>query len=208
MSALTFYEVAHRYELDGRELPSVTQVLSDMGLTPDFSRVDPDLLKRAQKFGTAVHKATELFDQNNLDFQNLSPEIVPYIEAWESFRRDYGVKIKEIEWRGADGVYKFAGTIDRVAETNNKKALTIIDIKTTTTVSPATALQTAGYALLYKKQANDVFIDRLGVRLLGDGTYKVTLYSGFVSDSYIFLSAVSLWWWRKKHKLMRTKVEV
>ena len=48
MSALTFDEAAHEYRLDGRRLPSVTQLLAPL---VDYSKVPRETLERAQALG-------------------------------------------------------------------------------------------------------------------------------------------------------------
>ena len=54
---LSFEPTHHVYKLDGVELPSVTQILSDCSLTPWYPDADRKILFEPW---TAVHKACEL----------------------------------------------------------------------------------------------------------------------------------------------------
>jgi len=195
---LTYDDKNHIYRVDGAIYPSVTQILNDMGMT-DFSAVPADVLERAQKFGTAVHKATELYDVQDLDFKNLDTAVVPYIEAWAKFKDDYKVRILQIEKAGFDSTFRYAGRVDRLGKIGDLGAL--IDIKTSTALAPATAIQTAAYARMFEPFQ----FERYGVQLKNDGTYAVTHYNAY-GDLSLFLSAVSLWWWRKNNKLIKEAV--
>ena len=55
---LTFEEERHLYYLNGLEVPSVTTLMKP--LSSDFySAVDPEVLNKAAKRGTAIHNAVE-----------------------------------------------------------------------------------------------------------------------------------------------------
>ncbi len=55
---LTFEEERHLYYLNGLEVPSVTTLMKP--LSSDFySTVDPEVLNKAAKRGTAIHNAVE-----------------------------------------------------------------------------------------------------------------------------------------------------
>lgn len=185
----------HEYYVDGVRKPGVTRILQDMGLI-DFSGVPADIMECAQKFGTAVHTATELDDNNDLDFKTLDPALVPYIEAWHKFKSENGVEILGIETNHYNPIYQYCGKDDRLAIVRSER--TVIDIKTSTSMAAATKMQLAGYALFYEP----VKVKRLGVQLKGDGTYKLHPYNSY-GDRNTFLYAVSLWWWRANNKLIK-----
>jgi len=137
---IEFIEETHQYFVEGKEYPSVTTVLDSL---TDLSFVNTDLLERASKFGTAVHRATELYDNNQLDMDSLDPELLPYLEAWDNFLLDYRPEILSIEQRIAS-MYGYAGTLDRYVAIKGVRA--VIDIKSGTTVPKYTGLQLAAYA--------------------------------------------------------------
>ncbi len=57
----------HLYLIQGRPVPSVTQVLHSAGLSADYSMVEPAVLERKRIIGEYVHKATQYLDEGCLD---------------------------------------------------------------------------------------------------------------------------------------------
>ena len=51
---LAFEPVSHTYRVDGAPVPSVTQLLEDAGLTPDYSLVPQPVLQHARERGIHV----------------------------------------------------------------------------------------------------------------------------------------------------------
>src|SRR3990167_1926047 len=146
---LTFDPEGHKYSLNGKPVPSVTQILHGAGLM-DFSNIHPERLERSRKFGEAVHRACELYDLNNLNVNTLSLPLIPYLETWKKFREDYGMDgIGTIEEKICSERWQYAGTLDRIYPVHCK--LTLIDIKSTTTLDPTVALQTAGYKIAWEE---------------------------------------------------------
>lgn len=181
--------------MSNENLPRVTQVLREVGLI-DFSNVRQDVMERAQLFGTAVHKATELDDLGTLNMEILSKPLLPYLEAWRKFRKDYNLKFvrDEIEQHLVSTKWNFQGTPDRIARADN----ILVDIKTSAAVYPSVAIQCAAYAILAEE--NGTKIKKRFCIQLKEGTYSVTPYND-ISDKTIFLSALNIYNWRKKHNL-------
>ena len=186
---LTFDESNHEYRLDGIKLPSVTQVLQGAGLS-DFSKVNPELLERAKKFGTATHITCALFDDNRLDMKSLDPALEPRLEAWILFKRDFGItKFTEIEKQVYSTKYQYAGCLDRLWED------ALIEIKTCTTIPKTTGLQLVGYQGAYEEMYKVKIKRRICVQLL-DGTYKMEEYKDR-TDFRVFTSCLSIVNWQK-----------
>lgn len=177
-------------------LPRVTEILKSAGLI-DFSRVPQDIMERAQKFGTAVHTATELWDKGTLNLMKLDVSLIPYLEGWKSFVKDYGIVIKpdEIEKQFVSMKYGFKGTPDRWPVIQGKR--TLIDLKSSTSMYPSTAIQTAAYHILLDENGIKVQ-QRWGVQLNNKGTYKIAPYTK-IGDRATFLSALNLYVWRKEN---------
>jgi hypothetical protein len=188
MSELIFQEEGHKYIYEGREVPSVTQIIQAAGLV-DFSHVHKAVLEQASDFGTKVHEATALFDKGELDVFTLDPGIAPYLEAWKKFRGDTGICISIIEEPAFNKQFGFAGTPDRVGMIHS--ARTVIDIKTGALL-PAAAVQTAAYALLCAPIKR-----RMSVQLLGDGTYKAVEHQDS-TDLNVFRSCLSIYNYKKR----------
>jgi len=187
---IEFREDTHQYFVDGKEYPSVTTIL---GSLTDYSFVNKELLDRAAKFGTAVHKATELYDNNELDFDTLDSALLPYVEAWDMFLHDYKPEILSVEQRVAS-MYGYAGTLDRYVSINNKR--TIIDIKSGTTVPKYTGLQLSAYGQAITEGGGKV--DQRYVVHLQPCNYKVIPYNN-KTDFLTFKSALNLYRWGKQN---------
>lgn len=196
MNDLTFDEVNHIYRRYGIIKPSVTQILQEAGLI-DFSAVPKEVLERASNFGTAVHKTTELFDKNILDFSYVSNPIIPYLKAWQDFLEIYKIKILAIEKQFYCAKYDYCGTIDRIVYSETLKKEILIDIKTTSSISPTVNLQTAGYAIGIDKPN----ITRMAVQLK-ENHFRAVLCDSATDTAY-FLSALNVWKWKKLHKLIK-----
>jgi hypothetical protein len=190
MNNLTFNAEDHSYYLDGVRLPSVTQILRGVGLI-DFSHVPPERLEASMKFGTAVHRACELYDFNNLDEASLDPALRPYLDAWIKCRKDTMMIIEAIEEKVVSVKYRFAGMLDRRVVMDK---CGILDIKTSVDISPATKLQLAGYELAYNEMAGNKnrSCRRWVVLLKDDGTYKIEEHKN-KGDANIFLSVLSIY---------------
>jgi hydroxymethylpyrimidine pyrophosphatase-like HAD family hydrolase len=112
---LTFDEEHHIFTVNGKVIPSVTTILKRMGMTPDYSFVDPWYAQR----GTYIHKATELWENGTLDEDSVDPLISGYIEAYKAFRRDSPqIVVTGQEIRLWHPVYRYAGIIDMIIEGN------------------------------------------------------------------------------------------
>ena len=68
---LIFNSDKHEYTLDGKKLISVTQLMSKYGLAPDYSEVDPEVLKRKAERGTLVHAEIEDYLKQNIEGQTV-----------------------------------------------------------------------------------------------------------------------------------------
>lgn len=185
---LQFIEEGHIYLLDGIEIPSVTQIIAPLY---DFEGISVARMEYASKRGTAVHRATELHDMDDLDEATLDPVIVPYLEAWKLFVAENKVTITACEQRLAHPTMKYAGTLDKLASFDSSDW--VIDVKATAALSPAIGVQLAGYAGLLNGTER-----RGAVQLRKDGTYKLQEYTSR-SDWPTFLSLLTIYNWRKNN---------
>lgn len=193
MSCLKFYDEGHRYELDGVEIPSVSEISRFASREVYGNDISKYVLDKACERGTAVHKATEELDKTGKC--EISPEYVEYLNAYVKFRKDFNIKeYTYIEKPLADEETGYAGTLDRVyvidedfAKAVKKHCKTdisncigkyaIIDLKTSNTVKKQLAqIQLPAYSnLLCSALSNCVGF--LGIlHLKKDGKYKLTLY--------------------------------
>ena len=181
-SDLTFEPEEHRYFSGGKEMPSVTTVLEEVGLIDKRWYAE-----YYAEFGTAVHVATQYDDEGDLDEDDLDPDIVPFVEGWREFRRVSGFEVTAVEVMVACPIHWYAGILDRVGTMNGRPCL--VDIKTGG-VPKWAGLQTAAYERCLKGA-----YDRYVVQLPRKGGYKLTPFRDPTDREY-FLAARAVISWK------------
>lgn len=199
MKAFHFDEVSHCYTLAGAVLPSVTQVLRPLY---DFRGIDPDVLHAKAAIGTAVHRACELLDRDDLDDESdeglaaLAP-IAGYLAGYRKFLSDMKPVVLENETRLFHPAHMYAGTIDRRYEMEGY--LWDVDLKSTVAMSPIVGIQTAAYSEMFK--ANGHARARRGaLQLFPDGKYKLWEFKD-PGDFAVFLSLLTVQRFKERHNL-------
>lgn len=165
---LTFDEVTHTYQLDGRRVPSVTQILKAI-LPPQYEFAGEWHMNR----GTATHKACELLDQGTLDWSSVDLEIEPRVRAWEKFRSDWAAEIVANETRLAHEGLRYAGCLDRMFRKGRE--LILADIKNS--VAPQVRLQLGLYSLAWTATHRTKVDRAVAVELTESGSYKCHWFS-------------------------------
>jgi hypothetical protein len=136
---LTFDVATHTYRYSGRVVPSVTQVLRPID---NFDRVDPELLERARAFGSHVHAATDLFDREDLDEEDLDANLLPYLSAYKLVLSETGFVVTHSEQRLYNARQRYAGTLDKRGTW--KGTTWLLDLKSGA-VPRSVGLQTSAY---------------------------------------------------------------
>lgn len=181
-----FDEQTHTYLVNGREVPSVTEILAP--LHRSYGKVNQSVLDYAAARGTAVHEACELIDYGAEP--EIYPEIEGYVRAYLDFLQVYRPTWTHIEHIVYHDYGRYIGTLDRAGYLNGTE-FAIVDIKTSQPTKEAlvsVCLQTEAYAHAYALQEGSreynqraivggfetgMQIDRYGVFLKADGTYRV-----------------------------------
>jgi len=189
---LQFEAASHTYTLDGQILPSVTQVLEDVGII-DYSFLPAEDRQKYLTRGSAAHLATQLDDEGDLDEDTVDPAIAPYLVAWRGFRSDSGFTPALIEHRGFSPEHGYAGTLDRSGTFSGKPTtMYILDIKTGT--APWwVRVQLAAYSAFFDGPRK---YPRIAVELHDDGTYRVSEeFPGrdWQKDFSVFTSALEVY---------------
>lgn len=152
----------------------------------DFSMIKDETLEFARHRGSMVHLACELFDRGTLDDESVDPRIRPYLDAWIAFCRDLNPAwITEFMERPMFHTsLSYGGTPDRVGVIGDKVCL--IDIKTTSVISPVAGIQLAGYKMLLDHE-HRVSVDRCGVvQLANSGNYKLSWFDEHEHESAFY----------------------
>ena len=205
MAKLIFYDDMHRYEVDGEELPSVSQI-SRFASREVYGEISQYKLDNACERGSAVHKATEVLDKYKEC--EVTEDIETYLRAYVQFKKDFCVgDYVAIEKPLASETLKFAGTIDRILLITKEFAekvlqicktdlsdkigkLAIIDLKSSSVVQKVLAkIQLNGYQKLVEEnkvgEVGALFI----LHLEKDNKYKLM---PFDIDDRLFMSCLNL----------------
>jgi len=182
----------HEYAVAGKVKISVTQVLAENGLSDFVNFINPLTLERAMKFGKAVHTACEYHDRGILNYATVDKAIIPYLEGWKKYLKEWEVEILEIEKSHYSKAWNFCGTPDRIVL--ERGLMTLPDIKSVTTLGKSVGLQLAGYKILADENKQKIK-NRVAVQLKEDGTYKRVPYKE-KSDVNVFKSMLTTYGWK------------
>jgi hypothetical protein len=193
---LVYRDLDHSYWVDGVRIIGVNEALNEAGLK-DFSGIPPDVLENARQRGIAVHSACHFHDEDDLDLESLSPEIVPYVNAWARFKMEAGVEIVECETAHFHPGFGFAGRLDRVVIIGHKRG--ILDLKTYRPDS-MTGVQLSAYSMLVNDTENSTLpMYRWGLWLKNTGKYSLHEFTD-TGDQQIFLSCLNIAKFKKRGK--------
>lgn len=180
---------SHTYQLAGRAVPSVTEVLK---VVEDLSHVDPQTLDQARQFGTDVHRAAELFVAGTLDTDDLDSDVKGCIDALERYLEDMGLEPVATEVIVYSTRHQYAGTMDLLAK-DWSGYLVEVDYKTSLTRPRAVGPQTAAYEQAYHEMTGTpIEGGRCCLRLRSDGTYRADPLEDS-ADWLVFRSALNIW---------------
>lgn len=164
---LTFEENSHTYRLDGMAIPSVTTLMKP--LSDDFYHtVDPEVLDKAAKRGTAVHNAIENYITYGME--DIEPSYEGYLEGFLAWWRRVKPKPLATECQVYHKILRYAGTSDLLCEINGR--LTLVDYKSSAQVnSKLCAVQLEGYDRAWESHGVKID-DRLILHLQRNGQYQ------------------------------------
>lgn len=185
-ASLTFDPALHEYRLpDGRRVPSVTEILSAVGVSVDFEAIGGMSARLAEQIdlrrqlGTAVHLDAHAFDDDDLDWDSVDPRVEPYVRAWATLRLNKQLTPTARERVVFDPTWFYCGTLDGIFRTPSGARI-LIDIKTGDPRDGGCQFQTAAYAAAYQIEHPQEPIDaRWGVQLVPEREvpYLITPYT-------------------------------
>ncbi len=187
----------HTYTDEKGPLSGVTSLLGDAGLI-DFSMIPEAMRGHYMDRGSKVHRATELFDEDDLDYDALDPVLKKYMDGYIKFRMDFlgRCKIIKSEVIVRHPVQRYAGKIDRVCIIDGE--LAVLDIKSGALQSWV-ALQTEGYKQAHNAENVDKIKARYALSLSKEGKYKLQKYAD-AGDAAVWLAVVALARWKGRIK--------
>lgn len=147
--------------------------------------------EKAKVRGTTIHSILEAW-KNVAELESVAEEFKEYAEALYRWMKEYKVKIIEREKTFFSEKYKYANTVDLIAEINNVSR--VVDLKTGKLIYGEAHIQTS--ANLYSVQESGINIDKTGILLLTENpkTKKVTFTFSEGEDRFkSFLSLKQVW---------------
>ncbi len=192
MDDFQFDEATHEYRVDGRIIPSVTQILQGCGIS-NYNGIDRDIVDHKAAIGKAVHLACEFYDKGILE--SVPDLYTGYVEAYKRAVSDLSCKWDYIEHRRVatvDGM-QFGMQLDRLGMIYGSTSL--VEIKATATEEASWAVQLAGYHLGMEAYS----MRRYALWLKPDGKYRLLEYKD-KRDFKVFRQALSLEYWKRNSK--------
>lgn len=165
---IDFNEQDHTYKVDGKPMPSVTQIL-DLLSYEEFGKIDRSTLEYASNRGRAIHEATEAYDLGGE--VEVNSETEPYVMAYIDFCQDYKPNYFGIEEQVANTQQGYAGTVDRYGFLGDRQF--VLDIKTVASPNRTTYIKVCLQTYLYSLALGFDNPMLLALFLKKDGTYRV-----------------------------------
>lgn len=114
-SGVVFNEEAHTYHLDGKELHGITKYISNYICPNKYTFIKQDVLEKAAKRGSEIHKGIELMNNGFLPYDD-KPEYRNYqyiVDTWNltHIASEYTVTDRDFFATNIDGVYHRNGEI-------------------------------------------------------------------------------------------------
>lgn len=167
---MVFDEEKHLYYVDGKVVPSVTEILAP--LHRSYGNLNPSVLDYARRRGTAVHEELEMLDlTGDLEW---TPEITPYVQAYLEWYQVYKPTWTAVEKVVFCEELWYAGTLDRMGLLNGTERA-IVDLKTSQDTKEALVslcVQTAAYTLALSEADEGARPRRYGLFLRKNGTWR------------------------------------
>jgi hypothetical protein len=193
--------------------PSVSLILKPLD---DYGNVNSAILGMAQERGTAIHFATELYDQGTLDTDSLHEAIVDAVFKWVKFRRETGFEPLFIEKFVRSKVYRFAGRLDRLGYFPEQQldfgrkvipeSILVLDIKSGLNMPLKLGPQTAGYrqaaleTITIPEQFQDLPVLRMVVQLDSPGDRALWELLLDENDWPVFQSCANIWHFKRRRR--------
>jgi hypothetical protein len=168
--ALEFDADAHIYRLDGKRLPSVTQIIG--AVIPRKFNPGEWYLQR----GRAIHQAIHLLSNDSLDWESVDERIKPRLQAFQKFCTETGLWPDDSEISLCSHALRFAGTIDAMMLNEIGACSTLVDFKSS--IEPAVILQLGGYSILWRDAGRPAPKRSCAIELREDGQYRCHWFTG------------------------------
>jgi hypothetical protein len=183
----------HEYRIDGRIVPSVTQVIQGVfGSSPWWSEYHAEV-------GTALHGACHILNSGQeIDPASIDDAIAGRLAGYRKFLKDLNPFVLYAEHQVYSGRNQFAGTIDMILESNS--VVTLADIKSS--YHPTAKIQLGGYKILLDDAKIKIY-NAVIVELHKSGEYKLHWLNSreLALAGNQFLAALSIYNFKKTNNI-------
>jgi len=172
------------YTDDMQPVKSVTQILKENNLGPDYASIPPDVLEYARNRGDCVNKAVDLYDLCSLDMDSVEPEIKLYLDQWIAFKKEYEVEGIDSQKIVYSEEHAYCGTYDKKVYLKRIKDTCIIELKCTSSRPQSHRWQAAAYKLADKADSAIVLYlmkDKFKVCDVNSGHEEIFLAAALLS---------------------------
>jgi hypothetical protein len=180
------------YGLDGKWIPSATQVLGLVGFS-SYVNVPAEVLERKRLIGKEAHDHCANIDlYGDVDPSWISDEAGPYVAAYQGFRRDKNF-IPDKEWVEKPVIacihgMKVGVTADAIGKLGKFDA--VLERKCVAVPKPAWQVQTALQELARFARVGRA--QRFALQLLENGKYKLDPHTNGALDEFRAVSALAV----------------
>ena len=181
MNSVCFDSAQHTYSLNGRRLPSVTEVIREAGLMGDCDFYTEEGRIR----GSYIAQAIKLHEDNDLDMESIDPAIRGHFDQYLQFKEKSGFKVFSCEELVCDEVHGYAGMLDLWGELKDEL---IVDVKCGA-AQPWHSLQLYAYRRAKKSVA------KVANLYLSDDSWKLVERKDRNNEA-VFLAALALVKWK------------
>ncbi len=189
-----FDPIKHEYFLDGKRMPSWSEIGTHEGLI-DYESVPQGNRQRGMGRGQDVHEMLHFFDEDDLDERSVSEDLRGFFDAYRLFKSDTEFKPDLIEKGVFNIPFWYAGTLDRRGRGKffGERRRAILDLKTGK-IERWTGIQLSAYSLALNDPEP---LDRYGVQLSANGKYKLVPFFD-PQDVQVWKSAVTLFHFKRR----------
>ena len=157
------------------------------------------VLDAALRRGTLVHQGiavsnnlvgSDVVPLEDLDWPDMPPIVEPYLCAHIAFRQSTGFAPIRSEWMGYNSALGYAGTLDAIGTVPDGR-IWLIDYKSGA-VLPSVAVQTIAYSELDEVKAEFPVVERHGLQLKPDASFRLSAAYTSPYDFDVFKSALNI----------------
>ncbi len=195
-SAIELDRERHEYRVEGKVLPSVSELIAVYGESVEEGDELELKLEAAAERGTVCHEILAQYLRGDRDSVEYPDEYEPYVEAIRLFLAEHMICPYAIETPIYSRRYGYAGTPDLLCELDG--VLTLIDYKFVSQIAKTRVkAQLNAYCKAYEEDG--VYPEQLlAVQFLKDGTYRI--YPVKYDDEELMVALKLYELKQKKHK--------